>query len=250
MQQCYGGILSRRSEVKKMNSEAIFNAAHSTAIRMLESGAYLTPNDTVCAIESASGRIYTGVSRAEMNNVIHAEIDAVRNMLAAGENIIRGLLLIGTQSRAPMLPCNNCLSYIASLAPDNASCQIMMQDRMISIGEVGMYAAPMGGMNTPQNFGAANGQQFMSGPAYPNGGSMVSPLQAAPVPRSSATSVSVSVSRYDIDEQTAANAKGSVLKNKVSSLMKVADDDDDDDEFLEDLEKDTKKKRFGFFRKQ
>jgi cytidine deaminase len=234
--------------VKKMNSEAIFNAAHSTAIRMLESGAYLTPNDTVCAIESASGRIYTGISRADMNTMIHAEIDAVRNMLAAGENIVQGLLLIGTQSRAPMLPCNNCLSYILSLAQENASCMIMMQDRMISIGEVGMYAAPTGGMNAPQNFGAPNGQQFMTGHGF-TGGGMVSPLQAAPVPRSGATSVSVSVSRYDIDEMTASNAKSKLLKDKVSNLMKVAEDDDDDDEFLESLEKDTKKKRFGFFKK-
>jgi len=233
-----------------MNSEAIFNAAHSTAIRMLESGAYLTPNDTVCAIESISGRIYTGISRADMNTMIHAEVDAVRNMLAAGENIIQGLLLIGTQSRTPMLPCNNCLSYILSLAPENASCMIMMQDRIIGIGEVGMYTAPTGGMNAPQNFGAPNGQQFMSGHGFTGGGPMVSPLQAAPVPRSGATSVSVSVSRYDIDEQAASHAKGALLKDKVSSLMKVAeDDDDDDDEFLENLEKDTKKKRFGFFRK-
>lgn len=241
-----------------MNSEAIFNAAHSTAIRMLESGAYLTPNDTVCAIESASGRIYTGVSRAEMNNVIHAEIDAVRNMLAAGENIIRGLLLIGTQSRAPMLPCNNCLSYIASLAPDNASCQIMMQDRMISISEVGMYASPMGGMNGQQNFGAQNGQQFMSGQNYMGGGQMASPLQAAPVPRSTATSVSVSVSRYDIDREAASHAKGDLLKNKVSSLMKIAEEEEEDDDIdLDELlgnsgksdkpEGEKKKKRFGLF---
>lgn len=233
-----------------MNSEAIFNAAHSTAIRMLESGAYLTPNDTVCAIESASGRIYTGISRTDMNSMIHAEIDAVRNMLAAGENIIQGLLLIGTQTRAPMLPCSSCIGYILSLAPENSNCLIMMQDRMVSIGEVGMYSAPMGGMNTPQNFGAPNGQQFMSGPNFMGGGQMVSPLQAAPVPRSSATSVSVSVSKYDIDEQAASMAKADMLKNKVSSLMKVAEDDDDDlDEFLEEIEGNTKKKRFGFFKK-
>ena len=97
-----------------MNSEAIFNAAHSTAIKLFESGAFITPADTVCSIESGSGRIYTGISRADMNALIHAEVDAVRNMQAAGENVIKALLLISTQNRTPMLPCNNCLGYILS----------------------------------------------------------------------------------------------------------------------------------------
>ena len=90
-----------------MNSEAIFNAAHSTAIRLLESGAFISPEDTVCSIESASGRIYTGISRADMTGIIHAEADAVMNMQAAGESAIAALLLISTQSRTHLLPCNN-----------------------------------------------------------------------------------------------------------------------------------------------
>ena len=135
-----------------MNTEAIFNATHSAAISLLESSAFVSPADTVCSIESGSGRIYTGISHSDMNTLIHAEVDAVRNMQAAGENVIHALLLIGTQSRTPLLPCNNCLGYILSLAPDNINCMILMNDRMISINEVSMFAAPMGSIPEPQNF--------------------------------------------------------------------------------------------------
>jgi cytidine deaminase len=129
-----------------MNTEAIFNAAQSTAIKLIESGAFIPPDSTVCAVQSLSGRIYTGVSHPEMNNgmqtLVHAEVDAVRNMLAANDNGIEAMLLINTQSRMPMLPCPNCIGYILSLDPRNQNCAVMMQDRMLNINEAGMYAAP------------------------------------------------------------------------------------------------------------
>lgn len=239
-----------------MNSEAIFNAAHSTAIRLLESGAFISPNDTVCTIQSASGRIYTGISRTDMNSTIHAEVDAVQNLLAAGENIIIGLLLINTQSRAPMLPCNNCIGYILSLAPENSGCMIIMQDRMISIAEVGMFAAPMGNIPEPQRYtGHAMGmpqpqpQYTAHAPAAPQPAAFnkpmspppamtATPLAAAPVPSSSGESVSMSTNTV--------NAKGDILKNRVSSLLKVAEEPETD-EFLDSLP--STKKRFGFFKK-
>ena len=235
-----------------MNSEAIFNAAHSTAIRLLESGAFISPADTVCTIQTASGRIYTGISRTDMNNAIHAEIDAVQNMLAAGENIIEGLLLINTQSRTPMLPCNNCIGYIMSLAPANANCIIMMPDRMISISEVGMFAAPMGNMPEPTRYGGhapaavqpqytahAKASPITSGQPSANN-TAAPPLAATPFAESHVESTSVSM------DTNTANAKGDLLKNKVSSLLKVAEEPETD-EFLNSLP--SPKKRFGFFRK-
>lgn len=224
-----------------MNSEAIFNAAHSTAIRLMESGAYVTPSDTVCSIQTASGRVYTGISRTDMNNQIHAEVDAVSNMLAAGENVIVGLLLIGTQTRTPLLPCNNCLGYILSLAPENSGCMIMLQDRMIGINEVGRFAAPMGGMPENQNFGGHTPvkPQFSSAHAYAAGPMNPPPTVSAPQPAEpEITTVQGAASA------TAENATGDLLRNKVNSLLRVADDTD---EFLESLP--TKKKKFGFFKK-
>ena len=239
-----------------MNSEAIFNAAHSTAIRLLESGAFVTPSDTVCALQTASGRIFTGISRSDMNNPIHAEIDAVNNMLASGERIVIGLLLISTQMRSPMLPCNNCLGYILSLAQENMGCMVMLQDRMISINEVGMFATPppMGGMMDNPNFGGHTPvqPQFSSThavaapPVPPPAASITAPSPAPVPPRSDADTPETDITT--VTETSAANtenATGDLLKNKVNSLLRSVDDDTD--EFLESLP--TKKKKFGFFRK-
>ena len=233
-----------------MNSEAIFNAAHSTAIRLLESGAYITPDDTVCTVESASGRIYTGISRTDMNAVIHAEVDAVRNMQAAGENIISAMLLISTQSRSPMLPCNNCLGYILSLAPENANCMILMQDRMIRIVEVGMFAAPMNPVPEPQNFSNPIHSQR---PQYTTHAS-AAPIQSSPAapkteePKGEVTSVSIEeINQVSATvEANSVNSNGSILKDRVKDLLKAADDDDTD-EFLNSLQ--SPKRRFGFFKK-
>ena len=222
-----------------MNSEAIFNAAHSTAMRLMESGAFVSPSDTVCALQTASGRIYTGISRTDINNQIHAEIDAVNNMLAGGEKIISGLLLISTQTGTPMLPCNNCLGYILSLAQENIGCMIMLLDRMIGINEVGRFAAPIGGMIEP-GFGGHT-------PAAPQ---FTSTHAAAAVPMPHPTPAAEKVSEPDVatvSESAVANTKnatGDLLKTKVNSLLKAVDDTD---EFLESLP--TKKKKFGFFRK-
>ena len=229
-----------------MNSEAIFNAAHSTAIRLLESGAFITPADTVCTIQTSSGRIYTGISRTDMNNTVHAEIDAVQNMLAAGENIIEGLLLLNTQSRTPMLPCNNCIGYILSLAPANSNCLIMMPDRMISISEVGMFAAPMGNMPEQNIYnghitGAPQPQHTAHAPVSPMN---MAPPPTAAVPPLDADPVAETTS-VSMDTNTA-NAKGDLLRNRISSLLKVAEEPETD-EFLNSLP--SPKKRFGFFRK-
>ena len=239
----------------EMNSEAIFNAAHSTAIRLLESGAFISPSDTVCTIQSASGRIYTGISRTDMNNTVHAELDAVKNMLAAGENIIEGLLLLNTHSRTPMLPCNNCIGYIMSLAPANANCMIMMPDRMISMSEVGVFAAPMGNMTEQNKFGGqapaapqprytahAKASPITVAHQAPKASPSLEtpPLAAAPFSESRVDSTSVSMDTNTV------NAKGDILKNRVSSLLKVAEEPETD-EFLNSLP--SPKKRFGFFRK-
>ena len=247
-----------------MNSDAIFNAAHSAAISLLESGAFISPADTVCSLESGSGRIYTGISRGDMNTLIHAEIDAVRNMQASGEYVIRTLLLIGTQSRSPMLPCNNCLGYILSLAPDNVNCMILLNDRIISINEVGMYAAPMNPIPEPNNFNNIPPQSQR--PQYTAHAS-AAPIQPAPAAQSRPVNVAEeepepkeeetvkeqvrSVSISEINEVSATveannvNSSGNILKGRVKDLLKAADDDTD--EFLNSLP--SPKKRFGFFRR-
>ena len=238
-----------RSEVITMNSEAIFNAAHSTAIRLLESGAYISPEDTVCSIESTSGRIYTGISRADMTGIIHAEADAVMNMQAAGESAIAALLLISTQSRTHLLPCNKCIGYILSLDPANVNCMILMQDRPVSITEVGRFAAPCESIPEPQNFSTPPHKQFQQYQPY----SSAAPVNQAAdtktdeVQKKSLNSVSIA-EILEVSAEVEANnqnSNGSILKGRVKDILKAAEDDTD--EFLDSLP--PPNKRSGFFRK-
>ena len=210
-----------------MNTDAILSAAQSAAINLIESGAFISASDTVCSIESASGRIYTGVSRSDRNNMpVHAEAEAVQNMLAAGETVIRGLILISTQDMISLLPCNNCIGYILSLAPENSECMIMMPDRLININEVAMFAAPMNPAPQPV---------MNAGTAY-----------HAPSPQFSAgAGRRVSLTEEAI-QANAANSKGALLREKVNDLLKAASEDETE-KFLESLA--PKKKRFGFFKK-
>lgn len=245
-----------------MNSEAIFNAAHSTAIQLLESGAFVSPADTVCALQTASGRIFTGVSCSDMNSSVHAEVDAVRNMLAAGEKIIQAILLISTTRRMPLLPCNNCVGYILSLAPENSGCVVMMQDRVINLPEVARFAAPAGAPSEPRQFGApmGNTSELRQFGAPMGNTSELRPFAGQPAMPRPQPAVNVKPFVPPVQEQlyeddgddsetTTANTKnayGDLLKNKVQNIMNVAEDDDDE-EFLNSLP--TKKKRFGFLKK-
>lgn len=216
-----------------MNTEAVFNAAHTAAIRLLESGAFVPNDSTVCALETASGKIFTGISRNDMTGHIslpvHAEVDAVNNMLASGERVVTSLLLINTQSRMPMLPCNHCIGYIISLDRQNGDCMVIMPDRMIRITEVGMYTAA-----APPPQPAASPQMY--GGYHAGASNNIMPMQSPLF----APEVTVSSDKSD----------GAMLKNRVNSLLSVADDDDDEEEEKEKEKKGKSGKGlFGLFKK-
>lgn len=215
-----------------MNTNETINAAHSIAIRMLESNSFITAEDTVCAIKARSGAIYTGASQSGRNAPggmgVHAEVHAVQSMLAAGECIIDELVLIGTQSRAQILPCTNCIGYILSLHPENVGCMVLMPDRAININEVARFSF----------YGAApDPQVFAGGPPQYGGHGGRAAFHASPAPE-------LPPAYEDADSVTATtdNSNNDFLKNKVSSLLSVADDDEEE-------EQPAKKKLFGFLRK-
>lgn len=232
-----------------MYSEAIFTAAHSAAISLIESGAYTTPNDTVCSVETASGKIYTGISRTDVNVPIHAELDAIRKMQASGEVIIRTIFLINTHTRKPLLPCNNCLDLILALAPENINCEIMMHDRTISIKEVGLYAAPScKGNSTQFDTTADNSKKSSTTHAL-----AASAQRSATTRRSAAhAATSASVSIAETNEASAEvgannkNPKRRVVKRVITDMI-WREDEDDIDEFLRSLPSPTK--HTGFFKR-
>lgn len=228
-----------------MTFEAIYNVALDVLNKITQERGFLNPGDTVCVISSQSGRVYNGVSHVEMINgvptSIHAEVDAIRNMQTLGEFVVDTLVLIDAASRSPMLPCNNCIGYIISLNPESAAGCVAMPDRLIKFTEVGMFAmggAPGAPMGAPP-MGGPMGMNPMANPMMD-----ANPIAANPVPQSMVTSVPVSRPLPG-----AGAAKGNLLKDRVNSLMSVAEDDDED--ILEELgladDGKKKKKRFGLF---
>ena len=235
--------------------QSLFQIAQDVAQNQVHSGAYVSPDDTVCVICSGNNRVYTGVNRIEMRDGrqvnIHAEITAMQNMQAAGESVITAMLLIKTYSRSPMLPCNGCIRYILSLSPENVNCKVALPDRMMPITEIGKPQQPAG--NSGNFMGAApypQGMQmsgFHASSSVPyqgaspvsmmNGFSGSMPYQgAAPVSSngtSSQSSGSVQGAGHYVGAaigSKAKNANASYLKNRVGDLMSVADDDDNDDD--------------------
>jgi cytidine deaminase len=223
-----------------MNTNETINAAHTAAIQMLESNSFVSPDDTVCAVRGRSGRIYTGYSqlnRNAPNMSVHAEADAVRNLLNAGEYIVDELVLISTQSRLQLLPCNNCTAYIISLNPENANCMVLMPDRAIRLSDVGMFAQR--GVPDPQVFPGGNPFPPPTGGFNPIGNTMtmntraINAFQSPPV--------------YQDDAAASAStehATNDLLKNKVNNLLNLDAGEDE-----EESKPEKKKGLFGLFKK-
>lgn len=215
-----------------MNTNDTINAAISVAARIMESNSFVTAEDTVCALRTRYGNIFTGSSCSGRNapGVMggHAEIEAVQAMLASRETIIDELVLISIQSGIQILPCNNCAGYIMSLHQENANCRVLMPDRAIRLIDVGRFA--FGGVIPDPTAFQGNGN-FMYNGGMPSGNEY-----RAPQP-------------YFDNNNTASidtgHASGDLLKNRVSDLLKVTDDDDEEEE--QKKSKPVKKKLFGLF---
>jgi cytidine deaminase len=205
-----------------MNFNEIYQAAMDVVNYTAASrNGVIEPGTTICVLVTAAGRIYNGVSRPN----VHAEIEAVRNMQAYGENAVTTLILVDANSRLALLPCVNCLNYILTLSPTNYNAVVAMPDRPVPFGEI-----------LQNNNGAAMSMQFNSGQV-------------------SRGTMSAQVSSMVISGR----AKGGVLKDKVGGLMKVASElEDEDDDLIEELrdaalekeKKEGKKGLFGLFGKK
>lgn len=197
-----------------MNYDAIIQRAQEIAMQRLKSGEPVGPDDTVCVLCSASGRLFTGLNHVEVRGGVrqnvHAELEAIRNMQVMGESVIEALLLLSISNGIPLLPCYDCMQQILALHMDNMYCEIMMQDRGVPISEFSEQIKAHQKMRVSKPVASVHRVTSVS----------------APLP-------------------SEASNESNLLKNRVNSLLSVTADDDDEEE-----EKTEKKKRFGFFKKK
>ena len=156
-----------------------------------QSTGQVNANDTICVICTASKRFYSGVSYQQMQNGmmidVHAEIDALQNMQAAGDGGVEFLLLVNAVTGQSVMPCSGCINFILGQNPNNVYCNVVFPDRMVPITQLGSMgnnpyntAAPAGGSpyvnSMPYNAaGPATGSLYMNSMPYnaanPTGGS-------------------------------------------------------------------------------
>lgn len=194
-----------------MNYDLIIQRASEIAMQRMQSGERVMPDDTVCVLCSASGRLFTGVShlinQGGMIQNVHAELEAIRNMQVMGESTIQAMLLISIVNGMPLLPCFDCMRQVLSLHTDNIHCEIMMQDRAVPIAEFSDQLRAQAVRTALPNIGVQR-----------------------------VTSVSVPV-------PAEAHNEANLIKDRVNSLLSVVEDESEEEKESE------KKKRFGFFRK-
>lgn len=198
-----------------MNYEAIIQRATEIAKQRMMSGERIMPDDTVCVLCSSSGRLFTGLShfvnQGGMIQNIHAELEAIRNMQIMGESVIDSMLLISIVNGMPLLPCFDCMRKILSLHTDNIYCEIMMQDRAVPLAEFSDQLRAQAVRTTLPNLGIQR------------------------------------VASVSVPLPTEVRNEANLIKDRVNSLLNVADDEEDQ---IAETEDEDKKKRFGLFRKK
>lgn len=115
--------------------KAAFSVIRPRAVsRMVEAGG------VAAAVESASGRIYTGVCVDSACTLgICAERNAIFNMLINGEDSIKRVIAVSSSGKA-IAPCGACREFMSQLMSDGyKSIEIMMdyENRTIkTLGEL------------------------------------------------------------------------------------------------------------------
>ncbi len=105
--------------------------------------------DTVCVIYAGNGKIYTGINTyvvsGNLQNNIHAEIDAVNKMRSEGESKIIAMTVFNSCNISPILPCNSCINMILTLSFENTGTLVVTHNGAINITDIGRY------VSTPSN---------------------------------------------------------------------------------------------------
>ncbi len=106
----------------QLRSEELLAAAW----RVRDSAYVIGPTKVGCALLSEGSRIYSGcnVEHRYRSHDVHAEVNAITNMVAAGERRLLALAVVAERER--FTPCGACLDWIFQFA-DPEACIVFCQ---------------------------------------------------------------------------------------------------------------------------
>ncbi len=121
----------------------IWNNLYNEAIKVLKPrkiSETVEAGGVAAAIESESGKIYTGVCVDGACTLgICAERNAIFNMLTNGENSIKRVIAVNWDGKA-MSPCGTCRELMSQLMPkDYKNIEVMLDyetGRVVTLGEL------------------------------------------------------------------------------------------------------------------
>ena len=123
--------------------EKIWNDLHKAAVNVLKPrdvSHMIEAGGVAAAVESASGKIYTGVCVDTACTLgICAERNAIFNMITNGEDAIRRVIAVDRDGNA-IPPCGACREFMTQLMPeDYREIEIMMDyenNRVVTLGDL------------------------------------------------------------------------------------------------------------------
>ena len=106
----------------RLRSNELLEAAWSVR----EAAYVIGPTRVGCSILSAGANIYTGcnVEHRYRSHDVHAEVNAITSMVAAGERSLVALAVVAERER--FTPCGACLDWIFQFA-DPRTCVVFCQ---------------------------------------------------------------------------------------------------------------------------
>ena len=122
------------------NEELINKAAPLIKIRKTKDGLF---GDVGCALISAGGKIYLGVSADVGSNVICAERTAIGSMITNGEYIIKKIVAVWKDENGDIYvvaPCGNCRQFMKETNLKNLETEVVLdKDKTVKLKELLPY---------------------------------------------------------------------------------------------------------------
>jgi cytidine deaminase len=112
-----------------MDDAALLAAARSVIGKFTLTKPSLTAGTVGAALESASGRVYTGIDLDLACGIgFCAEHAAMAEMLKARETVVRRMVAVDGDGDRVVAPCGRCRELLVQVDPRNLDCEVLLPE--------------------------------------------------------------------------------------------------------------------------